>query len=399
MVAEFFKLSFQSLKHRKLRSWLTILGVVIGVTLVVTMLSLGGGMKDAVLSQMRMFGTDLIFIWPGDESNPFLGFLGGEEFKNKDVEIIEKVRGVEFVLPFATRAVKAEFYGEEKLITLAGSPWAETKIIFEKSQGFILEKGNWPKRDDTSEAILGSLVSSSRFKNKIEVGDFIILKGKRIRVSGILAPTGDPGDDSMIYLSLEKFREVTGKKEGVLEIIVKTEAGYDPNLVAEDIKYELGKERKAEKFAVLTMEKTLSIVGDILGVMELILGGIAAVALLVGGVGIMNTMYTAILERTREIGVMKAVGARNFQVMILFLIESGMVGLVGGLIGLGLGTAIAKATEFVALGYGFKFLKIEFSLSTIFLFLLLTFLFGSFSGLLPAWRAAHFNPAQALRKR
>lgn len=398
MFVNFFKLSLQSLKHRKLRSWLTILGVIIGVTLVVTMVSLGQGMKTAVLAQMKMFGTDLIFLWPGEESNPFLGFLGGEEFKDREVAIVKKIKGVDFVLPFATKAVTAEFKGEKKLITLAGSPWTETRTIFEKSRGLTIEKGDWPKRDNDNEAIIGSLVSNARFKNKISVGDFIVLKGKRIRVSGIFAPTGDPGDDSMIYLSLEKFREVTDKKEGILQMIVKVKSGYNPNLVAADIKYELGKERKAKKFAVLTMEKTMSVVSDILGIIELILGGIAVVALLVGGVGIMNTMYTAILERTREIGVMKAVGAQNFQIMILFLIESGMVGLVGGFLGLCLGVVIAKTAEFVALGYGFKFLKIEISLAMIFLVLVFTFLFGSLAGLLPARRAAYLNPVQALRK-
>ncbi len=398
MLLDFFKLSFQSLRHRKLRSWLTILGIIIGVMLVVTMIFLGEGMKIAVLHQMKLFGTDLIFILPGEETNPFLGFLGGEEFKNKDIEIVKKVKGVEFVLPFATRALKAEFKGEEKLITLAGGPWTETRIIFEQSQGFVMEKGDWPKRDDTGEAVLGSLVSS-KFRNEIEVGDSLVIRGKKIKVSGVFAPTGDPSNDSLIYLSLEKFREVTGKREGVLEMIVKTEPGYDPDLVAEDIRYELGKERKAEKFAVLTMEKTLDVVGNILGIMELVLGGIAAVALVVGGVGIMNTMFTAVLERTREIGLMKAIGAKNFQITILFLIESGIVGLVGGLIGLGLGMAVAKATELVALAYNFKFLKIEFSLPIIILILFFAFLFGSLAGLLPARRAAHFNPAQALRKK
>lgn len=397
MIVDFFKLSFKNLKHRKLRSWLTVLGVIIGVILIVTMIFLGEGMKNAVLSQMRMFGTDLIFVFPGDEANPFLGLIGGEEFKNKDIAIVEKVNGVDFVLPFATKAVKTEFMGEEKLIILAGSPWIETREIFEKSQGFVIEKGEWPARDEASEAVLGSLVSS-RFKNKVEVGDIIILKGKKIKVAGIFAPTGDQGNDSMIYLSLEKFREVTGKKEGVREMIVKIKSGYESDTVASDIRYELGKERKTKEFAVLTMKKTLSLVSDILGIIELILGSIAGVALLVGGVGIMNTMYTAIFERTRQIGVMKAIGAKNFQIELLFLIESGIIGLVGGLIGLSFGLGVAKISEFVAASYGFKFLKIEFSLSTIILILALTFLFGSFAGFLPARRAARLNPSEALRK-
>ncbi|OGF21297.1 hypothetical protein A2316_02055 [Candidatus Falkowbacteria bacterium RIFOXYB2_FULL_38_15] len=399
MIIEFFKLSLKNLRHRKLRSWLTVLGVVIGVSLIVSLLFLGEGLKSSIMSQLKMFGTDLIFIFPGEESNPFLGMLSGLELENKDVEIIKDIPGVDLVLPMNTKTTKVKFGGEEKSINLSGSPWYETKAIYGESQGFSMENGSWPVKDNSSEVVFGSIVSKERFKKIIVSGDEVIIGNQKMRVTGVLKATGDQGADTMIYASADNFRKITGKRGGAEQVIVKTKPDYDVDLIAEDIKYELKKQRGGDEFAVLTLLKTAAIVGDVLGIVEIILASIAIVALLVGGVGIMNTMFTAIMERTREIGVMKAIGGSYGKIMKLFLIESGVVGLIGGGIGLFLGIFFAKTAEFIAASKGFQYLDVSINIITIILILLFTFTFGMLAGFLPAHQAAKLNPSEALRKR
>ena len=399
MIRESLRLSLKNLRHRKLRSWLTVLGVVIGVSLIVSLIFLGEGLKSTVLRQLKMFGTDLIFVFPGEESNPFLGMLSGLELRDKDVDVIEGVPGVDMVLPMNTKSMKVKFEGEEESVNLSGSPWYELRAVYGESQGFFIEKGKWPARDSASEVVLGALIAEDRFKQVIRPGDELVIGNKKMRVTGIFNKSGDSGADTMIYMSMEKFKQLTGKTTGVEQMVVKTKSGYDVELVAHNIKYGLKKERGAEEFAVLTLENTAEIVGDILGIIQIILASIAVVALLVGGVGIMNTMYTAILERTREIGVMKAIGGSYKKIMTLFLIESGMVGLIGGTIGLFLGISFAKLVEIIAAGQGFQFLEVFIDPVTVLLILTFTFIFGMTAGFLPANKAAKMNPSEALRKR
>jgi putative ABC transport system permease protein len=173
--------------------------------------------------------------------------------------------------------------------------------------------------------------------------------------------------------------------------------------VTENIKKSLRTSRKVDKgkedFTVQTPESLLATLNSILMIIEAVLVGIAAISLLVGGIGIMNTMYTAVLERTKEIGIMKAVGATNREIMFLFLIESGLLGLIGGLIGVLLGFGISKSVEMVAFQvYESPLIQAEFSFWLLSGALMFAFLVGSFSGWFPARQAARLNPIEALRK-
>lgn len=176
------------------------------------------------------------------------------------------------------------------------------------------------------------------------------------------------------------------------------------NKVAEDIEKELKKERgeklseKSQTFDVLTSEQLLNTFGDVLGIVQAVLVGIAAISLLVGGIGIMNTMYTAVIERTREIGTMKAVGAKNSDILMIFLFESGLLGLVGGAIGIGIGIGMGKIAEYMAAdALGSNLFQAAFPWYLIAGALTFSFLIGTISGVLPALQAAKLRPADALR--
>ncbi|MEK9152871.1 MAG: ABC transporter permease, partial [Patescibacteria group bacterium] len=338
-------LVFRNFQYRRRRAALTVLGISLGSTLIISFLLLGRGLEAAVARRMQSFGSDLIFVFPGKENNPFLSVFGGRELRDKDVDVLKNVGGIRVVLPMQTKNLRATLDGEEKAILIHGSPWRETEILYRESQGFGVAEGYWPTSEDAKEVVAGSTAAAERFRRPMRVGDELIVRGQRFRVAGVFKPTGDAANDAMIYFSRREYRRLTGESNGVRAVIIKVGAGYDLNRVAEAAKAALAKQHGIGDFTILTPDKALRLVGGVLDTIRIVLGGLAAVALLVGGVGVMNTMFTAVLERTREIGVLKALGATDAMVSSMFLLEAGLYGATGGVIGSLAATIIAKGAE------------------------------------------------------
>ena len=220
---------------------------------------------------------------------------------------------------------------------------------------------------------------------------------------GILKKSGNPQQDQALVIPEASFREVADIPTAFDMIPVKISSGEDLNIVTEKIKKDLRKSRDVEEgkedFTVETPGDILATLTTILMIVQGVLIGIAAISLLVGGIGIMNTMYTAVLERTREIGIMKATGARREQIMLLFLVESGFLGIFGGIIGVLLGLGISKLVETIAFQvYGSYLIQASFDQLVIIGALLFAFFVGAFSGLFPARQAAKLKPVDALRR-
>ena len=399
MLKNFLILTLKGIRYRPIRSWLTILGIVIGIMLVVIILALGSGIQNAVSKTLQMFGSDLIMIFPGKETNPLLGFLGGQKFKEKDLMNLEKIKGVKFVVPMEIATLNVEYKGEKKSIMIHAAPWAGMEETYKESQGVKLEKGRWPANDQVKEVILGYLTAKSLFKNPVRLGDEITIKSKRMKIVGYVSEIGNQMDDNTIYISLEIFRDLTGLRSGAGSALVKVMPGANIDLVAKQIKFQLSKQEVVRDFAVLTPEKSERLIGSVLAIIELVLIVIALISLLVGAVGIMNTMYTSVLERTKQIGIMKAIGASKDAILSLFLIESGMIGLVGGILGIVLGIISAYFIGLAASNFGvrglFSFASLDFL--GFLVILIITFITGIISGILPARQAACMEPAQALR--
>lgn len=399
MLKHFFILTLKSIRYRPVRSWLTILGIIIGVMLVTIILSLGNGIKQAVSNTLQMFGSDLIVVFPGKETNPLMSFIGGEKFKEKDLMALNEIEGVRFVAPEDFSSINAEFKGEKKTVMFHATYFKLSKIISEESEGIKVQKGVWPESDTTNEIMLADKTACCLFKNKIKIGDEIIVKSKRLKVAGIFAPIGDKMSDNLIFISLPMFRELTGIRGDARSANVKIEQGADSNLVARKIKYQLLKQETVRDFSVLTPEKSERLIQSVLSVVELFLVMIALISLLVGAVGIMNTMYTSVLERTKEIGIIKAVGATNDAILSLFLIESGLIGLIGGLFGIITGIVMAYIIGIAAANFGvrglFSFGSLDFF--GFLVILIITFITGVVAGALPARKASKMEPAEALR--
>ncbi|MFC1801906.1 ABC transporter permease [Patescibacteria group bacterium] len=399
MLADFFKLTLKGVLHRPLRSWLTIVGIVIGIMLVVFILALGSGIRNTVNEMLQQFGSDLIVIFPGKENNPLVGLLGNQRFRDRDVADLKNIDGVRLVVPMDVGMLNLEYEGDKKTTMVHGAPWNEFQVIFEESQGVNLYLGDWPADDRDREVVFGYLAAKSLFNREIDVGDEVIVKSRRLKVAGILSEIGNQSDDNTIYLSLDLFRNITGESGGVRSIMIKIDPKKDTNLLAKQIEHQLSKQEVVRDFVVLTPEKTDRLAGGILTLIEFVLIALAFMSLLVGSVGIMNTMYTSVLERTRQIGVMKAIGASDDEILSLFLIESGTIGLIGGLLGIILGISLAFFTGFVAKSYGidglFSFASLDYL--GIFVVLIITFITGILAGILPARTASKMEPADALR--
>lgn len=399
MFKEFFILTLKGVRYRPMRSWLTILGVVIGIMLVVIILSLSGGIQNAISKQLQMFGSNLIIIFPGEETNPLIGFLGGQSFREKDLMELEKIDGVETIVPMEIKMMNIEYKGEKKAVIIHAAPWEGMIQAFKQAQGVRLEKGRWPRDDHVNEAVLGYLTFNKLFKNKVRLGDEITVKSKRMKIVGYVSEIGNQADDNTVWVSMDLFRGMTGIKGGARSAFAIIKPGTDINLIAKQIKFSLSKQEVVRDFSVITPAKAGRLVGNVLSIVELILIVIAGISLLVGAVGIMNTMYTSVLERTKQIGVMKAIGASGDAILSLFLIESGMIGLVGGIFGIILGIissyAIGAAAAEFGIGNLFSFASIDFF--GLVVILIITFITGIISGVLPARAAAKMEPAEALR--
>lgn len=382
-----------------MRSWLTVLGIIIGIMLVVVILSLGSGIREAVRKQLQTFGSDLIIIMPGEETNPFIGLIGEARFNERDLLDLGKIEGVEFVALRDIKMLNAEYRGEIKSVLVSANLWKSMIKLLEESEGLRLAEGRWPSGEDAGEVVLGFKARSSLFQQPVRIGDEIIIKSKRLRVVGVLSEIGVQIPDNAFFISLKVLRDITGSGAVALQGIIKAVPGADLGLITRQIRFQLSKQKVIQDFAVFTPDKADRIVGDVLLIVELLLVAIALISLIVGAVGIMNTMYTSVLERTKQIGVMKAIGAPSEEILFLFLLESGMIGLIGGILGIISGVLLAYVIGVIAGQFGvsglFSFASLDYF--GFIVVLIVTFITGIAAGILPARQAAKLEPAEALR--
>lgn len=403
-INEYFKIAIRNLRTRSLRSWLTILGIIIGVFLIISLLSLSEGMKAMITQQLRALGGETIFIMPGDLSNPIAMFLSGAKLEREDLEAIKKTAGVEEVVSMAYQALVVRYENEGKTIFITGISWEEGKEILEKFQGWSLKNGRWPIAGKR-EVIIGSLVEREVFTERVKVGSEFTIKGKKFKVVGILNSLGNKQDDTSITLDLPLYQDLTGEKRGTAQLAMVTiKSGTDVNKAAEDIRDNLQKTRKRRvgadvaDFSVITSEKMSGIAGSILAVIQFAVMAFASIAIIVGGIGIMNTMYTSVRERTREIGIMKAIGAKNSAIITIFLMEAGIIGLLGGAGGTILGAGMAKLIESYGQVHPLFYFSASITPGLIIFGLVFSFLVGCLAGFFPARRAAKLRPVEALRR-
>ncbi|MCD6270282.1 ABC transporter permease [bacterium] len=401
MFRDYINIAVRNIRSRSLRSWLTILGIVIGVFLIISLISLSEGIKSSVLKELRMMGNNLIMVFPGQSNDLMATFMGGMELNDEDVKAIRETKGVDSVIPMVWKSEMVRYGEKKKVIFLYAISWRRDLDLFKSQLGWSLEKGHWPA-PRKREIVVGSLVAKDIFPD-MKIGSEANIAGRKFKVVGILNSLGSKQDDSMVGIDSDIFRDITGKRKGAQFALVVIKPGFAPAKVAEQIKSNLKQHSKrirgkdSSSFSVLTSDKVSGIVGNIMSLIQTLIFSLASIAIVVGAIGIMNTMYTSVQERIREIGVMKAIGARNSTISNIFLIESGIMGLIGGIGGVILGIGLAKIVEIFFQIHPIFYLKASITPSLIIFGLLFSFLLGCLSGLLPARRAARLKPVDALR--
>lgn len=400
---DYFSLAFNNLRRRKLRSWLTMIGIFIGIAAVVALISLGQGLQNAITQQFEQLGSDKIIIQTaGIAGAPGSATSASLILTDKDMKVIENVRGVEWVIGYLMKQDIVKNKDETEVGFVIGINPKDIKLMAEVQAYKILD-GRDLQEGDINKALIGYNHAYKDLWNKpLKIGSTIEISGQEFKVVGIIDKVGNPYDDGSVYVPKETLKNLLNTGDEESQILAKTANGFVPADVADTIKRKLrqsrGEKEGQETFSVQTSEQLLQSFTNIFGVVQAVLVGIAAISLLVGGIGIMNTMYTAVIERTKEIGTMKAVGARNSDILLIFLFESGLLGLVGGIIGVMIGIGLGKGAQYIATqALGTNLLQADTGLWLIWGALAFSFIVGAASGILPAMQAANLKPAQALR--
>jgi len=287
-------------------------------------------------------------------------------------------------------------YKEETGFTLIGGLPAEQYEDFYADAGVKIKEGRVIKENEKYVANIGSRVAERMFSKEIGTGNKITINKVEFKVVGVLEEIGNSQDDNQINVPLDTVRDVFSKPDDVDVVIAQVKSANDIPMLQEKIKKELERRRGDTNFQVVTATQILEQINQVLGIMQFVLVGIAAISLIVGAIGIMNSMYTSVMERTRDIGIMKAVGAMNSDILNIFLVESGLIGFVGGIFGVIIGSLMAFIIGQISKSAGFL-LIIKIEPLVIVFGLLFAFVVGIISGILPAYQASRLKPVDALR--
>jgi len=392
MLLDYFLMAVNSISHRKLRAWLTLIGIVIGVAAIISLVTVSRSLESTIESQFEQFGANRIIISPKGFQGPG---TSSEGLTMKDVETIEKISGFKYVVPGVFLSTEVKYRKEVGFTLVSGIPSENFEEFFIDS-GVELKEGRFIKEGDKYEAVVGSKVTEDMFRDELRLGSKIEIKGREFRIVGILKEIGNSQDDNQINVPLDTVRDVFSKPDDVDVVIAQVKSANDIPMLQEKIKKELERRRGDTNFQVVTATQILEQINQVLGIMQFVLVGIAAISLIVGAIGIMNSMYTSVMERTRDIGIMKAVGAMNSDILNIFLVESGLIGFVGGIFGVIIGSLMAFIIGQISKSAGFL-LIIKIEPLVIVFGLLFAFVVGIISGILPAYQASRLKPVDALR--
>lgn len=412
---DIFGLSLSHVKKSKMRSWLTIIGIVIGVAAVVAIISIGQSMEATVQSRLGSLGADLITVTPGYSRASAGGHEGPGGFRSsgsttinltdKDANIIKQVPGVLYVNGMVSGRADMLLGTEKITVSISG---VDT-TVWHSMVTTKLEAGRYLQPGDSNSVVIGYSLAHDTFLQPITLNRPITIGGKNFKVVGIFVESGGGfgGGDNSVYMPADYARDVITEnisRNTFSSIMIKIADQALVDNITSDIVQKLMASRhvnqRTRDFTVTAFATIQEQITSITTTISLFLAAIAAVSLLVGAVGIANTMFMSVMERTRQIGLLKALGATDNEVMELFLMESGLFGFVGGLIGIIIGMLISimfTSLGIMAIGPGEGTMSTVISPQLLIFALVFSVLVGIISGVVPARTAAKMNPVDALR--
>ncbi len=391
---EYLKLALLSLKTNKVRSLLTMLGIIIGVASVILLVSIGSGLQNLITEQFASLGSNSVYLMPGKvdlRTGPPTANMS--KFEITDVD--DLLRGSSFItqaVPAVREVAPVTSKGKTLSVEVVGT-WES----YFPMTNFIAQTGDILRQTDIERtrkvALLGSKPAEDLFGDADPVGQYITMGDVRYQVKGVLESKGSGGAlgsdiDNTIYIPLTTaLRQFNLSRPMMIMLQATDQETVDQ--AAEDAKRIMRRRLKGDDFTVMQQTELLNTINQFLGAITVALGGIAAISLLVGGIGIMNIMLVSVTERTREIGLRKAVGARPQDILLQFLIESMILSLCGGIIGILLGMAGSWAIS--------QFVQTYVTLWSVLLASGFSALIGIIFGVTPAVRASRLDPIDALR--
>ena len=396
LLRDFFHLTSTSLSAHRLRSFLTMLGIAVGIAAVILLTSIGEGVHKFVLAEFTQFGTNLIAINPGRTTThgTSMGVFGTERpLTIEDAEALKHLPYVMAVVPIVQGNAEVEAANRRRRTTIygAGSQWPEAFQMNVKSGRFLPDDNPTAPR---AFAVLGSKTREELFGNRNPLGQRIGIGGNRYRIIGVMESKGTIlgfDVDDTVYIPTARGMELFNRNS-LIEIDVLYQEGVKVDKVVKNIKRSLIARHGREDFTITTQQQMLEVLGSVLNVLTFAVAAIGGISLLVGAIGIVTIMTIAVNERTNEIGLLRALGARQGQVLSLFLGEAIVLAALGGISGLALGIGLAHLLHFV-----FAALPVHTPWVFVVLAEIIAVVIGLAAGVLPANRAAHLDPIEALR--
>lgn len=394
-----FQSALESVWLTPRRTLLSGLGMLVGVSAIVVLVSLAKGVQQEVVTQVESLGVNLVIVLPGRISpeNPFnpMSFIGISTLRESDISVVQAIPGIRRVAPIMFVAGGAN----------RGEKWADASLILGTTPEWFtmrphqLAKGRFFTESEMEQrvCVLGPKPAEQLFGSEDPIGKEVRLNDKRFRVIGVTKESserslfGSGGFEFAIYAPLPALQKAMGSAQ-IHRIIIQTAPDVEPkSLVARITEAIRNNHGGSEDFSVLTQEELLSRLFTLLQVISVALTGITSIALIVGGIGVMNVMLMSVTERVREIGIRKAVGARERDIFWQFLLEAVAIALVGGLLGVAVGWLACVAID------RFTVLKPLMTWDTLLLALGVCGVVGVIFGTLPAYRASRKDPVEALR--
>ncbi len=389
---ESFRIAIKALSANKVRSALTMLGVIIGVAAVILLVSIGTGVQSQVTGQISGLGSNLLFAFPGSFEGGGGGGPGGgitKQFNTDDVEYVQRRIGAQgTVIPTLQAPAQLRVGNRTKSTTLGG-----TDQNGDASAG-SLQSGRWLTRGEvvgaSRVAVIGSDVRDEFYPGQEPIGRELDINGQPFKIIGMLTKKGGSlggSQDNLVYVPVTTAQTMLSTRD-ISAMLVEVADVDNIETVKAQVERAL-KPRFGDQFTVFTQEQTLGILSTLLGTLTAMLAGLASISLLVGGIGIMNIMLVSVSERTREIGIRKAVGARTYDILSQFVIEAVMLSVLGGLVGILMGAGGALALQ--------PWVPAEVTPWAVVLAFVFSAVVGVFFGVYPAYRASRLDPIEALR--
>ncbi len=412
---DIFALAITNIQHRHLRSWLTILGIVIGVASIISLISISLGVSAEINSRISTLGTNIITISPGGQQSASLGggFGGGAgpargatggggggggfgvqtsqaTLSFEEANVLRSLPGVYRLDARLSKREQVQYKERNATLSIVGTE----PDAFPDDVGVNLTSGRYLSSSDQYAAVIGYNIANETFNDFSMINKQIKINGVPFRVVGILQQSGLGSSDSTVYIPQRTAQTLFNQSTDASQIVVVVSPDHDTDTVASEIEDELiilhHVTATTEDFTITTAATLQSTISSITDTLTLFLGGIASISLLVGGIGVANTMFMSVLEQTKDIGVFKSIGAKNRDIIYLFLCEAATIGFIGG----ALGVALSYAVSYILASLG---IPSVLDPTLVIGGLVFSVLIGIVAGIAPARNAASIPPVEALK--